>query len=447
MVPVAGGTPGRDRDPYRRDDHDISGWDFRKTLQLLLRSNPPLHEWLVSPIVYREDGTTMAALRALAERGYAGKSMGWHYLRMADRTYKAHFRDPAAANLKKYFYVIRPLCALIWLVERGTLPPMNLGALLDGIALPSQVRRAIDRLLQQKTRSSELGKGRRLRLLDRWIERQLGRGEKRCNDLPAKTAILAEAEDYFRRVVGYFTDNGRGGCRKRGARMKLTDFTTLTFDMMGTLMDYEAGFVAWFRKHAAAGRADVADNQILEALARAEEVLQRDKPHPPFTRMLPLMYLTCGQRVLAAAGQGAGGIIRRLGGGVAALSGLGRGPALPAPALPAGGRHQRRPCRLQRMSRALGDPFHDAVTAEDVGVTKPDLQVFAYMLGRLSAGGTGKRQILHTAQSQYHDIGPARSLGLATAWIERRRGQQGAGATPVARMHTTPDFHFAASPR
>ena len=73
--------------------------------------------------------------------------------------------------------------------------------------------------------------------------------------------------------------------------MKLTDFTTLTFDMMGTLMDYEAGFIAWFRKHAAAGRPDVADNQILEALARAEEVLQRDKPHPPFTRMLPLMYL------------------------------------------------------------------------------------------------------------------------------------------------------------
>jgi hypothetical protein len=187
--------------PLDAEDHDISGWDFRKAMQLLLRSNPPLHEWLVSPIVYREDGVAMAALRALAERGYAGKSMGWHYLRMADRTYKTHFRDPEAANLKKYFYVIRPLCALIWLVERGTLPPMNLAALLDGIVLPAQVRRAIDRLLQQKTRSSELGKGKRLRVLDRWIEQQLGRGEQRCNDLPAKTAILAEAEDYYRQVV------------------------------------------------------------------------------------------------------------------------------------------------------------------------------------------------------------------------------------------------------
>src|SRR5262249_16923586 len=93
-------------------------------------------------------------------------------------------------------------------------------------------------------------------------------------------------------------------------------------------------------------------------------------------------------------------------------------------------------------SGRLGVPFDDAVTAEDVGVTKPDSQVFAYMLGRLSAGGTTKRQILHTAQSQYHDIGPARALGLATAWIERRRGQVGAGATPVAKVLTTPDFHF-----
>src|SRR4030095_8122950 len=89
-------------------------------------------------------------------------------------------------------------------------------------------------------------------------------------------------------------NNRRPGSKAGNLRrtvMKLTDFTTLTFDMMGTLIDYEAGFIAWFRKHAAAGRGDIADNQILEALARAEEVLQRDKPHPPFTRMLPLMYL------------------------------------------------------------------------------------------------------------------------------------------------------------
>jgi uncharacterized protein len=187
--------------PIDAEDHDISGWDVRKALQLLLRSNPPLYEWLVSPIVYRQDGDTMAALRSLAERGYANRAMGWHYLRMADRTYKTHFGSRTEANLKKYFYVVRPLCALRWLVERDTLPPMNLAALLDGIILPADVRRAVDRLLKEKTRTSELGKGRRVRVLDRWIERDLARGEKRCGALAAKSSILAEAEAYFRQVL------------------------------------------------------------------------------------------------------------------------------------------------------------------------------------------------------------------------------------------------------
>jgi len=187
--------------PLDAEDHDISGWDFRKAMQLLLRSNPPLYEWLVSPIVYREDGTTRTAMRALAERGYAGKTMGWHYLRMADRTYKAQAGGRETVKLKKYFYVVRPLCALIWLVEHGTLPPMNLAALLDGIPMAAQVRRTVDRLLERKSRSSELGLGKRLPVLDRWIERHLQRGEKHCQDLPAKTTILSEAEDYFRQVV------------------------------------------------------------------------------------------------------------------------------------------------------------------------------------------------------------------------------------------------------
>lgn len=187
--------------PLDNDDHDISGWDLRKALQLLLRSNPPLHEWLVSPMIYRSDGTTMVAMRALAERGYAQKTMGWHYLRMADRTYKAHFKGRDHASLKKYFYVIRPLCALHWLVDRGTLPPMNLGALLNGVELSADVRRAVDRLLRQKAQTSEIGKGKRLRALDRWIERELGRGVANCGTLPAKTIVLDDAEAYFRRMV------------------------------------------------------------------------------------------------------------------------------------------------------------------------------------------------------------------------------------------------------
>jgi predicted nucleotidyltransferase len=100
---------------------------------------------------------------------------------------------------------VRPACALRWLVERGTLPPMNLGA-LDGITLPMAVRRVVDRLLEQKAQTSELGKGRRVRVLDRWIERELGHGEKRCGVLAAETSMLADAEAYFRQVLDGVSD-------------------------------------------------------------------------------------------------------------------------------------------------------------------------------------------------------------------------------------------------
>ncbi len=98
---------------------------------------------------------------------------------------------------------------------------------------------------------------------------------------------------------------------------------------------------------------------------------------------------------------------------------------------------------LDLMARTLGDPFDDRVTAEDVGVSKPDPQVFAYCRGRQGAAGYGLADWLHVAQSQYHDIGAAKALGFTVAWIERRKGQEGAGATPLAADPVEPDYHFA----
>ena len=77
----------------------------------------------------------------------------------------------------------------------------------------------------------------------------------------------------------------------------------------------------------------------------------------------------------------------------------------------------------QQMAATLGEPFDDIVTVEDVGVNKPDPQVFAYCLGRQSVHGYQLADYLHVAQSQYHDIGVATKLGYKTAWIERRAGK------------------------
>jgi len=73
---------------------------------------------------------------------------------------------------------------------------------------------------------------------------------------------------------------------------------------------------------------------------------------------------------------------------------------------------------------------------------KPDPVFFGFTRGRFSRDGYVLEDILHVAQSQYHDIGVAKQLGYSARWIERRKGLKGSGGTLEAK-HTKPDYHFA----
>jgi len=96
----------------------------------------------------------------------------------------------------------------------------------------------------------------------------------------------------------------------------------------------------------------------------------------------------------------------------------------------------------QKMSKTLGEPFHRVLTAEDAGATKPDPRVFQFLLRTLKEEfGVDKEEILHVAQSQFHDIKIAKEMGFSTAWIERRHGQQGSGGTPDEADKAEPTFH------
>ena len=85
------------------------------------------------------------------------------------------------------------------------------------------------------------------------------------------------------------------------------------------------------------------------------------------------------------------------------------------------------------MAAALRNPFDDSVTSDDALCEKPNPCFFAFVRGRLSRDGHGLHDILHVAQSQYHDIGVARSMGYTVCWIERRQGMKGSGGTRKCR--------------
>ena len=98
---------------------------------------------------------------------------------------------------------------------------------------------------------------------------------------------------------------------------------------------------------------------------------------------------------------------------------------------------------LEHFDATLGHPFDLLLSCDDALCEKPDPRYFAYARGRYEgAWGYTQPQNLHVAQSQYHDIGIARRLGLATCWIERRAGQKGFGGTIAVEEITQPDYHY-----
>ena len=150
-------------------DIDLSGWDLRKALRLLLKWNPALHEWLVSPITYSEAGTGRSDMLALYEAHADLRAVAYHYLSIAKAQW-SRMRTGDEVRLKKYFYVIRPLMALHWLDVRSGVPPMNFAELREAGPWPQAMDNAIDDLIAMKRETPELGSANRIEVIDHWIE-------------------------------------------------------------------------------------------------------------------------------------------------------------------------------------------------------------------------------------------------------------------------------------
>jgi len=97
---------------------------------------------------------------------------------------------------------------------------------------------------------------------------------------------------------------------------------------------------------------------------------------------------------------------------------------------------------LDYFEKELGEPFYATFTTDDTGTEKPDPAFFEQVFAFVAGDGGSKAQILHVAQSQYHDIGISRKLGVMNCWIERRHGQSGYGGTIEPAEFTRPDHHF-----
>jgi len=149
---------------------DINGWDIDKTLHLLHRSNPTLFEWFSSPIVYM-DTEFGEMLRGVIGKYFCSKRGLHHYLSMAARNYREYLREDMV-RAKKYFYVLRPVLACRWIIEKGTPPPMLFSELMES-QLEDTLRPEVERLLDLKMNSPEIREIPRVQVINDFLDRSI----------------------------------------------------------------------------------------------------------------------------------------------------------------------------------------------------------------------------------------------------------------------------------
>ena len=210
-------------------------------------------------------------------------------------------------------------------------------------------------------------------------------------------------------------------------------FRALTFDCYGTLIDWESGILRSLR----AGGLEADDDALLAAFARHEHRLEALRPALPYPDVLRRAFTAIAGDFGTPAAEDAAR---------AFAASIADWPPFPdsVEAL-AGLREQAVLMVLSNVDRAsfahsarrLGEPFHAVVTADDVSSYKPAPAHFERATALLAERGIAPGQVLHVAQSLFHDIGPAHAAGFATCWIDRHAGREG-GATPSA--DATPDM-------
>ena len=155
------------------DEMDINGWDLRKALKLLAKSNPSIVEWLHSPILYRQSGGFADLVRQWLAEHYSVARGIYHYRSSAQSNYQQFLRGDQV-KLKKYLYVLRPLLAVRWLEQYQQIAPIEFG-LLRSVLDDQAVQAAIDQLLEIKRHSSEAEMCAPIPVLQAWIGAELER--------------------------------------------------------------------------------------------------------------------------------------------------------------------------------------------------------------------------------------------------------------------------------
>ncbi|MCP9770058.1 nucleotidyltransferase domain-containing protein [Lacihabitans sp. LS3-19] len=154
------------------NDIDLAGWELKKALKLFRKSNPPLLEWLRSPIVYKDEFSFFELLGEMSKEYFNSQSCMHHYLHMAEGNFKTYLQNDLV-RIKKYFYVLRPILACDWIFNKNSVAPMEFQLLVESEVKEIEIKTIIKDLLSRKISGEELDIEPKIQVINDFLEAKI----------------------------------------------------------------------------------------------------------------------------------------------------------------------------------------------------------------------------------------------------------------------------------
>lgn len=184
-------------------DLDITGWDLKKCLQLLKKSNAPLIERFQSPIEYYAVAGFKDDFKKLVESYYSPIAVFYHHHSLAKKFWE-ELKDKKEYKLKSLFYLLRSLLNCNWIVEDKSVLPMEIFGLMQYATV--EQKKKLDELIALKATVGEKYMHPRDEVLNEWITGWFEKAEIGKDKLQANKNDMLQLNEFFLKTL-YATDN------------------------------------------------------------------------------------------------------------------------------------------------------------------------------------------------------------------------------------------------
>lgn len=179
---------------------DFTGWDIKKCLKLMWKSNAALLERVQSPIMYRNEGNIATVLQKYSERCFSPVATIFHYFGLAKNCF-ADVEGLEEIKLKKLFYALRAAVACKWIIEKGTVPPIVFMTMVNELDFDATLKTRISELIELKSGKIESYMHPAEVELNSFIRKEIDNADAVAKDLSGRKEKEVDLDELFLSII------------------------------------------------------------------------------------------------------------------------------------------------------------------------------------------------------------------------------------------------------